>query len=243
MKKGAFGCKQTIISLMLLVSVFLPFSLHAEDRGLSVSASGSVRYNPDTAEFTVTVTSTQKEAARASAKVAELMSALRKELIRIGIAPTDISSAGYSVYPEWEWVSESKGRVLKGYTSSHVVRVRVRDLQLTGKAIDAVVATGIGNVDGLRYFRSVIDDVRREAIQLAVKSARADAEVIANAAGGKLGRLLDIEYSQPQPVIPMMRAAMMEKSQDAPPTEIVPGEQEFTVSVNSRWQFLPLGRK
>lgn len=243
MRKCVIGCRKTIISLMLLGSVMLPSSLHAEDRGLSVSASGSVRYNPDMAEFTVMVTSTQKDAARATAKVADLMSALRKALLASGIPAADIASSGYTVNPEWEWIATTKSRVLKGYTSTHVVRVTVRDLQLLGKAIDATVNAGAGNVDGLRYFRSRIDDVRREALALAVRSAKADAESIASAAGGKLGNLLELDYNQPQSIMPVMRAQMMEKSQMAPETEIVPGEQEFSVSVNSRWQFLPSGGK
>lgn len=213
-------------------------SSYASDAGISVSASSTVRYEPDTAEFTTALSSTDKDAARAAAKVAALWSTLRQSLRQAGVPAEDAVSAGYSVNPEWEWVSQNRTRVFKGYTARHVVRVTVRDLQKLGGAIDAVVGAGAGNVEGLHYSSSRFEELRSQALAGAVRSARHDAELMATAAGGRLGSLQELQYGQPQPVIPVMRTMMVESAMAAPATEIEPGEQELSVSVSSRWLFL-----
>lgn len=243
MKRYIPVCNHAFVVLLLCCGLFFPASLSAADRVITVSATGSQRYNPDTAEFMVTVVSTSKEAAKAAEKVAGLYASLRKELLKAGIVSTDIASVNYSMNPEWEWASSTKSRVFKGYTARHVVRVTLRELPRLGGAIDAVFVAGVGNVENLRYYLSGIEAVRHVALAMAVKSAKKDAEVMASAAGGTLGSLLELEYGQSRPVVPVMRALMSDGANASPGTELQPEEQELTLSVNSRWQFLPADKK
>jgi uncharacterized protein YggE len=226
--------------LVLLCGTGLASPLFAGEPGISVTASSSLQYDPDTAEFTTTVESGDKDAAKAAARVSTLWNTLQEGLRQVGIAAADASSAGYTVSPEWEWNPSTGNRVFKGYKARHVVRVIVRDLRKLGGAIDAVVGAGAGNVDGLRYFSSQYDNFRMQALENAVKSAKRDAEVMARSAGGRLGTLLELEYGQSQPDYPVMRAVMADGLQAAaaPPTEVQPAEQKLTVSVSSRWQFV-----
>ena len=239
MKGGSGLRKVTIMALVLMSCGFSAASLHAGETGISVSASSTVSYDPDTAEFTTTVEASEKDAARASAKVAMLWSSLQQALRKAGIPATDATSASYTVSPEWEWNSSNGKREFRGYKARHVVRVVVRDLGKLGGAIDAVVGAGAGTVDGLGYSSSRFETLRTQALENAVKSAKHDAEVMARAAGGRLGQPLELQYGQPQPDYPVMRAAMAEGFKAAPmPTEVEPGEQKLTVSVSSRWQFV-----
>ncbi|WP_164927106.1 SIMPL domain-containing protein [Chlorobaculum tepidum] len=229
----------TIMTLALLGSSLPAASLQAGETGISVSASSTVTYNPDTAEFTTTVESTDKDAAKAAAKVATLWSSLQQALRKVGISSADASSTSYTVSPEWEWNSANGKREFKGYKARHVVRVVVRDLGKLGGAIDAVVGAGSGTVDGLSYSSSRFESLRTQALENAVKSAKHDAEVMARAAGGRLGQPLELQYGQPQSDYPVMRFAMAEGFKAAPaPTDVEPGEQKLTVSVSSRWQFV-----
>ncbi|MGC8775606.1 MAG: SIMPL domain-containing protein [Chlorobaculum sp.] len=238
--KGYSGFRRvTIMTLALLCCAFPATSLQAGETGISVSASSMVTYDPDTAEFTTTVESTDKDAAKAAAKVATLWSSLQQELRKVGISSADASSTSYTVSPEWEWNSSNGKREFKGYKARHVVRVVVRDLGKLGGAIDAVVGAGAGTVDGLSYSSSRFESLRTQALENAVKSAKHDAEVMARAAGGRLGQPLELQYGQPQSDYPVMRAAMAEGLKAAPvPTDVEPGEQKLTVSVSSRWQFV-----
>jgi uncharacterized protein len=231
--------KVTLMIFTLLCCSIPAASLHAGEPGISVTASSTVLYNPDTAEFSTTVESLDKDAAKAAARVAALWSSLQLALRQAGIPAADATSASYTVSPEWEWNAPKGGRVFKGYKARHVVKVVVRDPGKLGGAIDAVVGAGAGAVDGLGYSSSRFESLRMQALENAVKSARRDAEVMARSAGGRLGALLELEYGQPQPVFPMMRTVMADGLQAAaPPTDVQPGEQKLTVSVSSRWQFV-----
>ena len=238
--KGCVGFRKVTIMTLALLGYTLPTaSLHAGESGISVSASSTVTYNPDMAEFSTTVEATDKDAARAAAKVATLWSSLQQALRKAGVPAADATSASYTVSPEWEWNGANGKRVFKGYKARHVVHVVVRDLGKLGGAIDAVVGAGAGEVDGLGYSSSQSETLRMQALENAVKSAKRDAEVMARAAGGRLGAPLELQYGQPQPVFPMMKMAMAEAApMAAPPTDVEPGEQKLTVSVSSRWQFV-----
>lgn len=243
--KGYSGFRKVTITVLALLCCALPAtSLRAAETGISVSASSTVTYDPDTAEFSTTVEATDKDAARAASKVATLWGSLQQALRKAGIPAADASSASYTVSPEWEWNSANGKRVFKGYKARHVVRVVVRDLGKLGGAIDAVVGAGAGTVDGLSYSSSQFENLRTQALENAVKSAKYDAEVMARAAGGRLGQPLELQYGQPQSDYPVMRAAMAEGFKAAPmPTDVEPGEQKLTVSVSSRWQFVPASGK
>ena len=235
--------KVLFVAFMFCVPLFMPV-LHAEEQGISVTASGAVKVRPDMAVFRAVVQSSDKDARKASAKTAEIWSMLQKGLRSAGIPVDDSPSAGYTVYPEWVWDQSSGKNVLKGYVARHVVRVTVRDLRVIGAAIDAAVQAGVGNVEEIQFSSSRQEALRREALDLAVRKARMDGEVMANAAGGKLGSLMDLtadqqNLSRPSQDIMMLKAAPMA----APATEIAPAEEEISVTVRSRWRFIGATRK
>lgn len=208
---------------------------HAAEEGISVAATGVVKVVPDTAEFDVVVQSSDKDAGKAAARTAETVSALQKALRAVGIPPADATTAGYSVRPEWSWSSGKN--VFKGYIARHVVRVSVRDLRQAGAAVDAAVQSGAGEVGDMRFVSSRYESLRKEALDLAVRNARGDAEVMARAAGGRLGSLLELTTGEPQGR-PLMDGMLMKAAApEAAPTEITPGEQEVSVTVHSRWRF------
>lgn len=232
-----------IAMIALLSCALSATTLLAGETGISVSASSTVTYSPDMAEFTTSVESTDKDAAKAATKVASLWNSLQQSLRQAGIPAADATSATYSVNSDWEWNSSNNKREFRGYRARHVVNVVVRDLRKLGGAIDAVVGAGAGTVDGLRYSSSRYESLRMAALENAVTSARKDAEVMAKAAGGRLGSLVELQYGQSQPVYPVMRAVMSDMPQAAPPTDVQPGEQKLSVSVSSRWQFVAGGGK
>jgi uncharacterized protein len=217
---------------------FMPVARAAEE-GISVTSSGTIQSMPDTALFEVTVRSSDKDAAKAVTRTAQGVTNLQNALRTAGIPAADSPSSGYSVRPEWVWEQSSGRNVLKGYVARHVVNVKVRELRLVGAAIDAAVRSGAGEVSDVRFVSSRFDQLRREALELAVKNAREDAGVIARAAGGRLDGLLELnsDMSQRSPVAPMDEMAFAKAAAPAPATEVVPGEMEVSVTVHSRWRF------
>ena len=126
------------------------------------------------------------------------------------------------------------------YVARNLIRVEVREIGTMGTLIDAAVRAGANNVHSLQFDTSRRAELRREALQMAMAKACSEASVMAVAAGGTLGPLLqastnDVRPYQPQPV---MREMAMSAQADTP---ITPGEMEIGVSVHTRWTFVPTG--
>ena len=71
-----------------------------------------------------------------------------------------------------------------------------------GRVIDAALAKGANEISSLQFFSSKADSARSVALAAAVADAKAQAEVMARAAGGSLGQLLELNTSS-VPIRPM----------------------------------------
>jgi len=224
---------------VLLTVLFLPVSVRAEESQVAVSASGTVSVKPDMAEFGVVVKSDAKTADRAAAETAEKYRTVQSALRGAGIPPDDAPTAAYTVSPRWEW-DESLGKsILKGYSARHTIMVKVRTLGTIGRAIDAVVQSGADEVQSVTFQSSRYDALRQQALAAAVDNASRDAAIMARAAGGRVGQLIEASVSQP---VYRERAAMdfmaMKAAPSPAPTEIAPTDQDIVVTVSSRWRFI-----
>jgi hypothetical protein len=219
---------------ILVVAGLLSFmpTAQAADEGISVTSTGTVKAMPDKAEFDVVVQFSDREAGNAAARTADTVSALQKALRTVGIPATDATTLNYSLRPEWSWSSGKN--VFKGYIARHVIRVSVSDLRQTGAAVDAAVRSGAGEVGEMRFVSSRYENLRKSALELAVRTARGDAEVMARAAGGRLGSLLELNSDETH-AGPVMAEKLMNAS--APQTGITPGEQDVSVTVHARWRY------
>ena len=98
-------------------------------------------------------------------------------------------------------------------------------------------------VSGVQFLASNTDDARRTAMTEAVRQARADADAMARAAGGTLGRLIVLNsggISQPfynAGGNVQIRGATL-ASDTGNPTTIVPGDLTVTAQVFGRWEFV-----
>ena len=104
-------------------------------------------------------------------------------------------------------------------------------LDLAGALIDAAIAAGANRVNSLNF--SVKDDTkaRGEAIAIATRDARAQAEALASALDVKLGKVLKATtISEQRPVPIWMNRAMAMSANVATPVE--PGEVTVPATVS-----------
>jgi uncharacterized protein len=209
-----------------------------------VSGMGETRVTPDRAIINIGVYSRAATAAAAARENARKQQTIVDTLIALGFGRDQISTLNYSVSPEMRQLPQSGRMEVTGYTVSNTVRVDVRRLDQIGPAIDASLAKGANQINGLDFYVSNSDEPRRRALTQAIERARLDADAIARAAGGSLGALLEISTSGAGgPIIMRREMAMMGRAQAADvQTPIEPGEEMVRVVVNARWQFMPGGR-
>jgi uncharacterized protein len=137
------------------------------------------------------------------------------------------------VYP-----GDGKAPQVVGFIASNSVRVRTDQLERVGAVIDAAIKKGATSVVGLMFYSSNVDDARRTALAQAVENARRDAEVMARAAGGQLGALIELTSEQVDIIRPPMPMFEM-RQKAAAETQVQPGEEKVTAMVTGRWRFVP----
>jgi uncharacterized protein YggE len=179
-------------------------------------------------------------AAGAGAENARIQTAVIAALRGKGVQAEHITTAGYSVGADERF--DNGQRKVVGYIARNTVVVDVQKIAQVGTFIDAALGAGANAVGGLRYYSTKYEAIRRSALESAVARAKADAEVMARAAGGTLGSPIEISANDagiPRPMFDAnVRMAAMAAS-EAVETPVSVGEQKVTVSVTTRWTFVP----
>jgi len=175
--------------------------------------------------------SATEAASQNAAKVASTLSSLREA----GAAAEDVSNEGYNVEQAY---NEKNQR--SGFTARNSIRVRVPRVDQVGRIIDAALGGGATDISSVQFGAASIEDARRAAMTAAVQQARADAEVIARAAGGRLGRLISLSANSGMPpgYGPYMEARLT-ASDGGVPTVLSPRDLLVTAQASGRWEFVP----
>ncbi len=205
---------------------------------ITVQARGEIQVAPDRARVQVGVETQARTAAAAAAENNKKQTAILASIRALGVASASISTLNYTVMPVQRYDEKEKRVVLDGYRVSNIVQVETDKLEQAGGIIDAGLKNGANRVAGLDFLVKDAAAARDSALTLAVASARRQADVAAQAAGGQIAELLEIsvnDYERPE-ARPMMAMAKMASS-DATPTPLSEGTTTVAVSVSTRWRF------
>ncbi|MBN9025487.1 SIMPL domain-containing protein [Kaistia sp. MMO-174] len=206
---------------------------------LTVFADGSATAAPDIAIVTLGVVSEAATAKDALAANATDMNAVISAITGAGIATKDIATSGLSVNPVYSDPSKDpngQARVT-GYRVQNQVTVKIRDLAKSGPLLDQVVSAGANRVTGIDFDIDQATSLRDAAMKAAITEARRRAELMAEAAGVKLGPIQSIQTSDGGGV-PIFRAQMAMKADASTP--VMGGEQQITANATIVYQIEPL---
>ena len=208
-----------------------------------LSGEGKASAAPDIAVLTSGVVSEGETAREALDANTTAMTALVASFKNAGIDDKDIATSGFSVQPRYVYAQRNDGTQepprITGYEVRNSVTVKVRDLAKLGGVLDTAVTQGSNHIEGLSFDISDKAALLDQARKTALAEARAKAELYAEAAGVKLGRLRELSeqtgaYPPPRPM--MMRAEMAKSAADVPMER---GEQEIQVNVTATWEIAP----
>jgi uncharacterized protein YggE len=216
------------------------------------TAQRSVR--PDLAVVILEFSSVGASPREAGQRVAALADSLRRALHSIGI-PRDSLVAG----SRWQWWG-GRLEILPGptrhippppgtsgptltqqdtaYRAHEVVEVRVRDLSKVGAVIDAALGLRITQISGIRFSAEKTAAAREAALREASLAARKQAETIATASGGKLGRILSLSTEPGYDERFKGAEVMLHGSQTSSRTQIVEPQIPVSVTVQGRWELV-----
>lgn len=221
-----------IRAFLLATALTLPAAtaIAQEEPGrLSLTATGEVQVVPDMATVQSGVVTEARTAAEALNANSQRMNAVFEALAEAGIAREDIQTSNLQINPVWSNYSAGEQRRITGYQATNTVTARVTELDELGGTIDALVASGANQIQGINFAIEADDDARREARLRAVAELRETANLYAEALDIELGGLLEFSESggsHPQPPVMFARAESF-----AADTPVAAGQLTVSVTI------------
>jgi uncharacterized protein len=210
-------------------------------RTVSVQGQGEVQAEPDRAFITLGVESRKLKLEEARADVARTVDAVLKLTRDMKIDQKLVRSTRMNVQPEYNWDNNARERNLIGYFVSRQIEVELRDLEKLGQLLERATDLGVNQLGDPRLDASKRRELEREALAKAVEDARANADIVAKASGGRLGSARTISASSGfvPPPMPMarMKVAMAAEAADASQSYQT-GQMSFTGTVQIEYDLI-----
>ena len=219
----------------------IPFSVTSvqttKSNLFSVSGTGKAVAAPNTAQVSLGVTETAATVTDAQARLNTKTNSVIDALKNLGIEEKDIKTTNYSISPNYDFTA---GQRITGYSASQNLEVKTDKTELANRAVDSATAAGANVVGGITF---VFNDKTRAELENkarkdAVAEAKRKAESLADAAGIRLGRILDVQESsagQPIPLAQFDRAIGSGGNEQA---NITPGENTIEITVTLSYETL-----
>lgn len=161
------------------------------NRVISVRGTGEVSIPNEKATISLSVITRNKEALAASQENAQKMEAIHKVLKdKLGLTGKDLATCGYSLRQDSHW--QNTKQVYDDYVVSNELRVFVKDVSKTGEIIDLATRAGANRFNSIQFSVEDTKESEMKAREEAAKDAKKKAEVLAQASGAKLGKLVSI---------------------------------------------------
>ena len=181
--------KNRIVALIVALLMLLAGTAALAENTITVQGIGSVKVDSDRAGISLGVREAAAEVMTAQSMVNERISAIVEVLKGMGLTEDDISTNGIGIYPNYNY---DDGETIIGYTAYNNIYLTVKDVNNTGAYIDAAFAAGANSLDYVEFSATETEEADAKALALAVESAREKAQIIADAAGVKLGGIVEI---------------------------------------------------
>ena len=185
-----------------------------------VSGDSLVQAQPDTAILTVSVVTQAKNALEAQQQNAARTDAVVRTLKNAAGAGAEVKTSGYSLQPQRIY-RENQPPTITGYEARNTVTVTIGDLTKVGPVIDAAAQSGANDIGGVTFTLRKDRPARDEALALATREAMSKAQVIAQALGGRVVRIVEVQEEgtvRPRPMYDaeMARGMVQQKSVSTP---------------------------
>lgn len=185
-------CVCLVIGLMMALAV--PALAENDGRLIRVDGSATVALAADTAVIQIGVNTRSESVREAQKENARLMAAVMEAIKGMGIEDKDVVTSQFNVYSNYEYEASSFGQEKRTlyYQVQNNVTVTIHDLSMIGAVLDAAMEAGANTTYGISFSSTKANEAYQKALTRAVEDAVLKAQVLASAAGVKLGRLVSI---------------------------------------------------
>ena len=198
-----------------------------------VAGDSIVQAQPDTAILTVSVVTQNRSAIQAQQDNAAKTDAVVRALKAAAGTGAEVKTSGYSVQPQRVY-KENQPPTITGYEVRNSVTVTTSDLNKLGAIIDAAAQAGSNDISGIAFTLRQDRQARDRALGEATQEAIGKARMIANALGGRVVRIVEVQEEgfQQRPPVPIYQTESLiadVRAKVATPIEV--GSLEITSRV------------
>lgn len=187
---------------------------------VTVSGDSIVQAQPDTAIITISVVTQSKRAIDAQQENAAKSDSVVRALKAAAGPGAEVKTSGYSLQPQRIY-RENQPPTITGYEARNSVTVTLGDLSKVGAVIDATAQAGANDIAGIAFTLRRDRPARDEALGKATQEAMGKARVIAQALGGQVVRIVEVqEEGTIRPPVPVYEKMDMRTMAAQTPIEI-----------------------
>ncbi len=149
---------------------------------LQVSGVGTATAPPDEAILLLAVETSADSATQAAADNAAAMTKVMNALTNVGIDKNSIQTTSYTLTPIYEnKPDQTMPAKIVGYTARNAIQVTLKDVSLVGRALDAAIAAGANEVQGVifTFASTTLATLQKQALQMATQDADGQARAVA----------------------------------------------------------------
>lgn len=218
----------------------------------SSNGEGSVSAVPDTASVSLGVTKQAATVSDAQNKTNESAKKIIDSIKKLGILEKDIKTTNYSINPNYGTnqkplpLSNQEGLMypvppgggseqpITGYTVTQNLEIKIKPIEKVNKVIDTATKSGANLVGGVNFTFSdgLKTSLEEKARKEAIDNAKAKAKSLADAAGVRLGKVVNVVENSNFPYYPVALKAEANRGGDqSTPSNVTPGENEVIINV------------
>jgi uncharacterized protein len=198
---------------------------------ITVGGDAVVQAQPDTAILTISVVTQGKRAIDAQQDNATKTDAVVKALKAAAGTGAEIQTSGYTLQPMRVY-RENQPPTISGYEARNSVTLTTSELAKLGNIIDAASQAGSNDISGVSFTLRKDRPARDQALQEATREAMSKAQVMAQALGGKVVSIAEVqEEGFQRPPQPIYQAEAFMAKRDAATTPVEIGSLDITSRV------------
>ena len=178
-----------VFAAILLVA---PCVFGAQTRTLRVQAAAEVQVPPNRVTITVGVSAQNANLKQGAETLQKTTAQILQFCRQWNIKEKNLQTQNVSVYPQYPAENTPK-KLQTLYLLNQTLSVTLEDLTQYDKILYGLLQNGANQIESLEFYSSQAAKYRQHALRQAVQKAREKAEIMAQQAGVKLGKVLTLE--------------------------------------------------
>ncbi len=222
-----------ILVALLLVGGFLYYTnMNSEKTTISVTGQSTINAVADEVSIYIGI-ETLKDTTEESKDANSIISDKVLRSLYFFLDKENVETSSYNIYPEYDYTNN--GQKIKGYKTSNILKIKVKDFKKIGRIVDSSISSGATSIQSINFELSdeKQNEIKKEAIAKASEDARVKGESAAQGLNAKLGKIKNVvlnDYNYyPLPYYRMDGDIALEKAVN---TEIIPTKLDVNANVN-----------